>query len=156
MSDEWSKRVGVVQCGCHGGEFTGGDCNKLMKNVDILAQFCPLFILPFVQVFSSLDTVVHSCFSSTLSDSFIQDISKFAEYYQGLEISTTPKVHILIAHVPQFCQKYSSQSLFSEQASESVHSIFKMFGQNAKLTARHIQNTRSLCLTLVELNSKHM
>ena len=157
MADEWPKRVGVVQCGYHGGEFTGGHCNKLLKNVDVLAQFCPLHILPFVRVFRSLNVVVQSCFGANLSQTFLQDISEFAECYQDLGISTTPKVHILCVHVPQFCQKYGPLSLFSEQASESVHSIFKMFWAKRKVNCvTHPKYPKALLDTVVEFNSKHM
>lgn len=66
---------------------------------------------------------------------FENNISIFESSYHDLEISVTPKVYILFSHVPQFFKMYGSLSLFSEQADESVHSVFKMFWCKRKINS---------------------
>ena len=94
-AEQWPQKLGIRVSGYHGGQFSGGDCMKLMKNVDCLAQMCPLFVLPFVSAFRSFQKVVLSCFSTNLSASFRADIEAFRKDYTSLRISITPKVHII-------------------------------------------------------------
>ena len=53
------------------------------------------------------------------------DIEKFAKLYAQLNISYTPKVHILIDHVADFCDEFGSLGPFSTQSGESAHKNFK-------------------------------
>lgn len=140
-SEEWPKRVGMAQCWYHEGEFTGGECNKLLKNLDMLAQFCPLHILPFVRVFRCLNHV-QSFFGSTLSDSFENNISRFESSYHYLKISVTQKVHILFAHVSQVCKKYGSTRChcFRNKPQNPCIPSLRCFGLNGRSIACQIQN----------------
>ena len=52
-------------------------------------------------------------------------IKHFENVYKDLGISVTPKVHILIRHVPEFIKKHNrSLGWYSEQALESIHYDF--------------------------------
>ena len=88
--------------GYHGGQISGGDCMQLMRNIDCLAQMCPIFVLPFVSAFRSFQKVVLSCFSTNLSASFRADIEAFRKDCTSLRISITPKILIILEHVPFF------------------------------------------------------
>ena len=91
---------------------------KLLRNVDMLAAICPINVLPFVQALRDFHQVVISCFSMYLHPNFREHLAKFKESYADLGISVTPKVHIVTAHVGDFCEKVNSGlGAFSEQAS---------------------------------------
>ena len=157
--DQWPAYHHIKEVGYHGGGFTGGDCRKLLKNVDSLEQvFCPIPIIPYVKVLRLLNDVVNCCFSKELCPLYEMKISKFSQAFMELGISTTPKIHILIYHVPQFCKsKGEALGIYSEQASESVHSIFEKFWQRRKVTDFKNPNYSSaLYDTIVEFNSFHI
>ena len=60
--------------------------------------------------------------------------SYFKTQILGLGISITPKVHIIFEHVPQYCSRFGrGLGLTSEQAGESVHSLFKRSFQKLKV-----------------------
>ncbi len=41
----------------------------------------------------------------------------------------TPKMHIMIYHMPELAQLYHAVGMFSEQAGESIHNIFNNLGR---------------------------
>lgn len=156
--DEWPKKLHLQPVGYHGGDFIGGDCRKLLESVDDLARMCPLQILPFVQALRDFRHVVVSCFGMNLKQDYKERISAFAASYSHLGISTTPKVHIVTAHVADFCKNANSGlGPFSEQAFESVHHVFQSFW--ARRLVRDIENpsySSALLKTVAEFNSKHI
>ena len=50
----------------------------------------------------------------------------------------TEKVHVLIFHVPQFCEKYGALGIWSTQAGESLHSKYRKHFDNYKDAPKHI------------------
>ena len=57
-----------IRAGYQGGDnFIGGDCNKLLINVDTLAQMCPVHVPTIVRVLRMLNTVVHDCYGDSLA-----------------------------------------------------------------------------------------
>ena len=156
--DKWSSSLHIQQTGYHGGEFIGGDCLKLLRNVDALASECPLQLLPFVQALRDFHQVVISCFGMKLQTDFRKHLTKFAASYADLGISVTPKVHIITTHVGDFCQQVGTGlGPYSEQASESVHSVFQNIWK--KRFVKDINNPtypNALLKSVVEFNSKHV
>lgn len=110
-ADMWPAHFYIKSVGYHGGDnFIGGDCNKLLKNVDTLAQMCPVQVLPCVQVLRMLNTVVRGCYGKELSSTLSADTAKFETAY-----CITPKVDIVMHHVPEFCMESGrGLSLYSE------------------------------------------
>ena len=133
--DTWTEKLYMKPTGFHGSDnFIGGDCYRALRNIDLLAAMCPLVILPFVEALRKLLLVVESCFGAVLQPRFRDHISAFENSYNALEISVTPKIHILTRHVPQFCDhRGESLGRYSEQASEAVHSLLKVFWQKRKI-----------------------
>lgn len=156
--DNWASRFHVKEVGYHGGGFIGGDCNKLLKNVDTLEQMCPLSIFPYVKVLRKFRSVVEACYGHELSPTMDYDISTFSMAYKELEISITPKLHIVFDHVPQYCKaKGSGLGVYSEQAVESVHCKFRLFWARRKINS--LSNPRYLSAlhdSVVEFNSHHL
>ncbi len=68
----------------------------------------------------------HACSGGDLADYFKEAIDRFKRAYLALNLTVTPKIHVIFDHITQFCEeKKSGLGKFSEQASESVHSDFK-------------------------------
>ena len=110
----------------HGGHFKGNDCHKLLKNIDILRRMTEKACA--YKVFGPIETFQRSCsscFGKTLKESFKIEILKFKTSFQFLPISVTPKVHTIFYHFEEFLLKHqSSLRIFSEQATERLHSKF--------------------------------
>ena len=121
----WLKSINVYPKKYQHGAFIGKDCIRILKSLDKLQQVAPLHILKYVHALRCLRRVVDSCFGMTLDPEYEAHIAQFADIYLDLGISVTPKVHILIKHVPEFCKKHGrSLGWYTEQASESVHYDF--------------------------------
>ena len=89
--------------------------------------------------------------------SFKEDIKDFEICYRALGISITPKVHILIDHIPMFCErKQTSLGPYSEQASESVHSDFRKTWENYKVSPNNPSFGEKLLRTIVIYNARHL
>lgn len=155
---KWPNSLYIQQTGFHGGDFIGGDCLKLLRNVDVLASICPLHIVPFVQALRDFHQVVISCFGRELHPDFREHLDKFATSYRDIGISVTPKVHIVIAHVGDFCEQANSGlGPYSEQAFESAHKVFQNFW--SKHLVKDLENPsypHALLKSVVEFNSKHV
>ena len=153
----WSEACHVSKNPQHGGAFNGNACRKLLHNVDMLRSECPLAILKYVDTFSALNDVVHSCFGNFLHDNYVQCISAFKKSYMSLAIPVTPKVHTIFFHIIDFCSKRNrSLGYFSEQASESLHSNFLPTWERYKVSQNHPMYSQKLLRAVCEYNSRHL
>ena len=86
-----------------------------LKHFDFLLQDAPAEIKPILTMLQNFETVVQSCFSIDLSDTYIQDIDLFnasmtsliEHCNTSLNINVTPtwKIHILVTHLKPFLQE---------------------------------------------------
>ena len=135
---EWLALLHIQQQPFHGGQLAGNECRKLLKNVDVLkrlAQQHSFFpAVPFIDTLRKFNGVVHACFGNTLDYSYAEKIEQFRVSYLQLQGTTiTPKVHAVIHHVPQFIQRHnSSLGIYSEQATEALHHLFRNNWQRFK------------------------
>ena len=63
----------------------------------------------------------------------------------------TPKMHIMIYHMPELAQIYHTVGMFSEQAGEAIHTVFnKLNRQFAYMGSdvKRIEATTSRCIRL--------
>ena len=85
--------------------------------------------LPFVHIFRAFHEVVKACFGKNLLPDYKEKIKRFSASYRRLNISITPKVHVIEAHIIDFYKK-SGESFglgyYSEQAFEAMHHNFKI------------------------------
>ena len=94
---KWMEENGIRKEKYFGGALNGNACNRLLKKIRKLRPKLPKKYQKFVTTLEAFDKVKKSCFSSKgLISSYRRDIEKFAKLYATLEISYTPKVHILI------------------------------------------------------------
>ena len=88
-----------------------------MQNLDDLESRVPANLTVFVLALRAFDAVRKSCFGQELEESFLMDIENFRQAYLALGINITPKVHILLDHVGDFCiRNQCGLGFFSEQA----------------------------------------
>ena len=75
----------------------------------------------------------------------------------ALGINITPKVHVVFAHVGEFCsRKNAGLAKYSEQASESVHHDFKVTWERYKYNMSHPDYAKQLRTCVVKYNSEHI
>ena len=108
------KSKNIVRASYHGGKFEGNQCSKIMNKLDemeLMLQTSQNFItivncIPIIDLLRKFKVVKSSCFSYDLSLNYKDVIRSFEESYRSLNISVTPKAHILFVHVPEFCEKW--------------------------------------------------
>lgn len=155
--EQWLHQSGVTRDPYHGGTLNGNSCKRLLGHIDILAADCPLHVLPFVDAFRAFKKVVRACFSSDLDDNFEEIIFDFKKSYLALGISVTPKVHALFFHVPTFCRRHQiGLGIFSEQASEAVHSKFQKTWAKYKVSQLSESFGTRLLMAVNDFNSSHI
>ena len=178
LNDEWSKLSGIEDraykwCdknNIHRLEYRGKDLNGpackllLTKKLQKLRRDLPWCLRHYVLVFMAFDKVRISCFSEVLIPSYKNDIIHFGNLYcnlktaEGNPVSMTPKIHILIDHVPEFCEsKGRGLGFFNEQASESVHHDFELIWKNYKvLCETHPKFAEQFLRAVLEYNQRHL
>ena len=143
----------------HGGHFNGNNCLKLLRGLDCLKQIAEQKHIKqadgFIQTLSLFKDVVTSCFGTTLDPDFEAKIESFKQSYINLPVSITPKVHAVFHHIPQFIKrKNMGLGLFSEQATEALHSNFKPFWDRYKRNPENPDYSKHLLSCVIECNRK--
>ena len=160
----WLTQINIKQKKYHRGAFVGNDCIKMLKNVDRLQQIAEFhnmhIIKKYVHILRCLYDVVKSCFGMKLDVEYEKYINIFQNVYKDLGISTTPKVHILIEHVPEFIKKHNrSLGWYSEQALETTHYDFKRNcweKQGYKRKIGHPDYAQNLMSAVIAYTSKNI
>ena len=89
----------------HGGTFAGNESRKLLTSVSKLKVLNPSKQCEkFINVFTSLNKVVTTCYGSNLSADFNENINEFQKHYSLSGISVTPKVHAVMYHCVMYHQ----------------------------------------------------
>ena len=100
---------------CRNNTLNGNACAAVLKKLDDLAENVPLELLPYVDALSAFDVVRKACFGQELLDSYKEDIIFFKEAWLKLDIDMFLKMHILLDHVPDFCERHGAMGYYSEQ-----------------------------------------
>lgn len=97
------------------------------------------------------------CFSFDLIPSFEDDLDKFTECWEKMNLPKSSKYHITKFHVKEFC-KTTGRGLGShnEQASESVHSDFTLTWERYKTIQTSKLYKQRLLRAVVDYNSGHL
>ena len=104
------EREDISRCVYQGSRgFEGNQAHKLLMKIDILErdimEMDPetiIKLLPFVQCLRKFEKVVTACFGQTFDLSYGTYIDEFSTTYRSLDISVTPKVHIVERHLSEF------------------------------------------------------
>ena len=114
---KWLEKNSIQRIEYRNGQMNGNDCKKLLQKLSKLKSQLPRRLWKFVTALEKFNKVRLSCFSQELLPSFKQDIMEFKKAYEKLNIPMTNKVHVLVAHVADFCEKKNKGlGFFSEQA----------------------------------------
>ena len=110
-----------------GKTLEGGQCSKVLNNLDDLEDFLPRNLNLFVQCLRCLRDTVDSCFSYSLDPSYREVISRFRLSFEQLReqfgVSETNKLHMIFEHVPEFIDRVGKGlGEYSEQELENAHS----------------------------------
>jgi hypothetical protein len=132
----------------HGGAFVGNDCIRLLKGANQLAAV----LTP--RQFTSSDGKQHTIGSNDQSSRVLGLLTRLRDLHQLYSAARplcrhevaalqrkayeygnwypvnfpdqtiTPKMHVMIYHMPELAQLYHTVGMFSEQAGESIHTVF--------------------------------
>lgn len=161
-AEEWPRSMGLVRQVQH-NDFNGNDCHRLINSTRKLRMIRKLRskmkeISLFAEAFECLRDVVHGCFGSNLDPSYAEDIQDFRKAFECLNLSLTPKLHILTQHLTQYIQRTQcGLSLDSEQALEACHFDFDRVYQ--KYACRNLENPKSgdlLLKAVLDYNGHHL
>jgi hypothetical protein len=104
----WFQKLHVSKKAYMGGQYTGNDCRKVIRNGKLLEELSIAAsqeqMDKFVLVIQTLDSVVSACFGTVLDLDYADKIDIFYEAWLLLEIPAFPKLHVLIHHVPETCR----------------------------------------------------
>ena len=137
--ENWLKLCGLTRTDYRNQELNGNNCRKLLKacSLRFLKSSIPIDLYPFAAAFEALDLVVSGCFGHKLSPNYDQLISRFKSKYLDLQISVTPKLHMIFCHLTEFIDQqleagegFRGLGIYSEQAFEAAHSDFLKIWQN--------------------------
>ena len=161
---DWSDKVGVKRPRLHGGEFNGNQCSQLLENLDWIRnlieeaglQECDE-IVDIYNAFKCYKKVKSACFGLTLDSNYHSLIKEFGDSYLKLGVPISSKIHAICAHVSQFLDEHGvgqGLGVWSEQASESVHSKFsKRWTSGYKRALTHKDYANQLLNCVVAFNS---
>ena len=116
---------------------------------------------PIIETMKAFNEVVEGCFGKELVDGYKEKISKFKECYKSLDLSITPKVHIVFQHIEEFLSmKSTSQErkglgYWSEQAFEAMHHDVKVESAGLIVSETHPEYAQKLKQFIVRYNAKH-
>lgn len=166
---DWNTQLGFQRPKLHGGQFKGGQCSKLLGNVNVLRDILEAENLmqddilgSLILAFDALKVVKDTCFGMDLAPDYKEHIQNYKDRYLSTKLKVSPKAHALFVHVSEFLdlmhKDYPKRGLgfWSEQASESVHYDFKDFWEKGyKLSPIHKNYARNLLDCLTVYNSRH-
>ena len=147
--DEAITRLKVKRQRYHGGAFVGNDCVRLLKGRDIIAHVlkpqsfesldgkthhiigCNTQSELAHALLSRLHSL-HTLYSLArpLCDHEVADLtSQCHEFGCWFPLSfpklrLTPKMHVMIYHMPELAAKYRTVGMFSEHPGEAIHTVF--------------------------------
>ena len=123
----------------------------------ILEKDLPSELKKYARALNAFNKVRVAAFGEHLGSSLEADVAQFRSCYMELLIPITPKVHIIIDHLVDFCKRHGSAlGPFSEQASESVHADFSQIWQHYRVAPNHDRFADKLLSAVVKYNSLHV
>ena len=135
----------------------GNACKKVLLKLDSLRRHVPRRLSKFVSALEEFETVRNSCFGQELHPDYKLNIIRFSKAYDQLGVPRTNKVHILVDHVPDFCDsKGKGLGFYSEQASEAVHCDYKKTWKNHKVHETNPKFPSNLLAATLKYNCKHL
>ena len=121
--------IGVQRQAYHSQCFVGNHCKQILKHTESLLEVLPEseFRNNYIGLFKRMRSIFQFFQSRFLSDAEVQALKLrcwelgtwFPKKFPSQNIS--PKMHMLICHVPEFVEKWKTVGLLSEHGLESIH-----------------------------------
>lgn len=132
------EKLHIQKAKYHGKKFEGNQCRKILNNINKLK--IPHDLVEYKNVLVSLRNLHRMCNSEVLPSNYTETLDKFSSSWSKLKsktnISTTPKIHILLHHLEDYFDETELTLLkTSDELVESMHQhVFKrmMKGYNVK------------------------
>ena len=116
--------------------------------------------IQFAKTLKYFNDVVVACFGQELDEeTYREKIDIFKNQYRMLDISVTPKVHMVFAHISDFLElkdEVSGLGKWTEQAMESAHHEFKSEWNLKRLDVTHPKFGENFYQAVVRFNSKRV
>ena len=132
---------------------------KLLERARYLPLLDAIPVLQFCRTLVLFNKVVISCFGQGLDPDFRTAIKEFCACYRLLDISATPKFHLVERHAVEFIEmngETSGLGAWSEQPFESVHADFKKELERSKVSPNHPNYAEILLNVVMRYNAKHV
>ena len=114
---QWLEENNIQRTDYRQGQMNGNACKDLLQKLSLLRSRVPKRLLPYIAALEDFNKVRISCFGQVLSSTYKADIKAFEKSYKKLGAPMTNKIHVLVAHVTQFCEKHGKGlGFYSEQA----------------------------------------
>ena len=154
---KWAESRGIIRSEYRGGKFEGNQTKTLLEKSSDLEASVPPHLTGFARCLAKFNEVRLACFGQDLKPGYKERITEFHQAFLCLGLNVTPKVHAVIVHIPQFCDKTGKGlGYWSEQASESVHSDFKLTNNRFKVNQAHPDHPEKMLRAVVKYNSSHI
>ena len=129
--DEVKKFIKTVQVSpekYHGGDYEGNEIDKCLRNIGELEKLLTDEYFEFIEAFKSIKELNDHVAGRKLKDGFEEVIDRFSINFLNLNanhnVSITPKIHIIINHVKEYCRRTKcSLGSCSDQTIEAVHQV---------------------------------
>ena len=162
------KENGIKWCDYRPETFEGNQARKFVKLGKKLEEEArkikrissAVRAIQFAKTLKYFNNVVVACFGQELDEeNFREKISAFEGQYRMLDISVTPKVHLVFSHIADFLElkdEVSGLGKWTEQAMESAHHEFKNEWNLKRLDVTHPKFGENFLQTVVRFNSKRV
>lgn len=151
IARSWSTAAGATRHAQFG--FAGRHCRELLKKRSVLKTECEVYFF----VLEAFSDVVQACFGYELDPTYILKIDEFCERWTSAGLPVTPKLHMVMFHVPEFCREHQEGlGRFSEQTTESIHQEFDGTWKNYKVPDTSVLYNEKLLNAVVAYNSAHV
>ena len=125
---EFTKHVQVSQEKYHGGDYEGNEIDKMLNNIEKLEEIVDDDHKDFIDAFRSVQELNEHVTGKDLKEGYEEVIDRFTVNFLYLNsnhnVSITPKVHIIMAHLKDYCNETGkSLGSCSDQTIEAVHQL---------------------------------
>ena len=106
---EFTKKVQVSQEKYHGGDYEGNEINKMLENINDLEELLDENYIDYIEGFKSIKELNEHVSGKELKSDYSEVIDRFTLNFLALNtnhrVSVTPKVHIIMEHLKDYCQE---------------------------------------------------
>ena len=161
---QFALKYNCVRESYHGKTFEGNECTKLMSKI-ISGEDSSLTNLSntehHIEAIKKFNILRKQVFGLHLEAGWNQSLNDFMFAYKKIPNITKPlKVHILVAHLAEFIEKYGNNKglgFYSEQTGEAVHQKFEtIFAKYCIKNISSDQYGHNLLKAVVEFSSSHI